>query len=132
MSERKIKVLIAKPGLDGHDRGAIVVARALRDAGMEVVYTGIRQTPGQIAAAAIEEDADVVGLSCLSGAHMELFPRVAELLKEEGAGEIPVFGGGIIPEEDIVSLEKAGIRKIFTPGTHTGEIARFIRETVAD
>lgn len=128
--ERKIRVLIAKPGLDGHDRGAKVIARALRDAGMEVVYTGIRQTPEQIVNAAIQEAVDVVGLSCLSGAHNHLFPKVVELLRARGAPDIPVFGGGIIPTEDIPALKKAGIREIFQPGTSTEEIIKSIRETV--
>jgi len=124
---KPIRVLIAKPGLDGHDRGAIVIAHALRDAGMEVIYTGIRQTPEQIANAAIQEDVRVVGLSCLSGAHNRLFPKVVELLRAEGAPDILVFGGGIIPEEDIPSLKKAGIAEIFGPGTMTADIIAFIR-----
>ena len=113
------RVIVAKPGLDGHDRGAKVVARALRDAGFEVIYTGLHQTPEQIAETAIQEDADAVGLSCHSGAHMTLFPRVVEQLRERGAGEILVFGGGIIPADDIPKLESAGIEKIFTPGAST-------------
>src|SRR5437660_6905418 len=112
-----IRVVIAKPGLDGHDRGAKVVARALRDAGVEVVYTGLHQSPEQIVAAALQEDADAVGLSVLSGAHMTLFARVVELLRDRGADDIVVFGGGIIPEADISELERLGVRKIFTPGT---------------
>ncbi len=124
---KTIRVLIAKPGLDGHDRGAIVVAHALREAGMEVIYTGIRQTPEQIAAAAVQEDVRAVGLSCLSGAHLRLFPRVIELLREKGAPDILVFGGGIIPAEDIPALKKAGIAEIFGPGTTTGAIVGFIR-----
>ncbi|HLA29055.1 MAG TPA: cobalamin B12-binding domain-containing protein [Syntrophales bacterium] len=124
---RKIRVLIAKPGLDGHDRGAKVVARALRDAGMEVIYTGIRQTPEQIANTAIQEGVDIVGLSCLSGAHNTLFPKVVEMLKEKGAGDIHIFGGGIIPVEDIPVLKKAGIRQIFQPGTSTEEIIKYIQ-----
>lgn len=127
---RKIRVLIAKPGLDGHDRGAKVIARALRDAGMEVIYTGIRQTPEQIANAAIQEGVDIVGLSSLSGAHMSLFPKVVQLLKEKGAEEIVVFGGGIIPVDDIPLLKKAGIREIFLPGTSTEEIIKYIQETI--
>ena len=127
---RKIRILIAKPGLDGHDRGAKVIARALRDAGMEVIYTGIRQTPEQIANTAIQEGVDMVGLSCLSGAHNHLFPKVVRILKEKGAGEIHVFGGGIIPTDDIALLKKAGIREIFQPGTSTGDIIKYIRENV--
>ncbi len=125
---KPIRVLIAKPGLDGHDRGALVIAHALRDAGMEVIYTGIRQTPDQIANTAIQEDVRVVGLSCLSGAHNRLFPRVVELLRAGGAPDILVFGGGIIPEEDIPSLKKAGIAEIFGPGTMTSDIINFLRQ----
>jgi len=128
MAERRIRILVAKPGLDGHDRGAKVVARALRDAGMEVIYTGLHQTPEQIAETAIQEDVDFVGLSCLSGAHMTLFPRVMELLREKGAGDIIVTGGGIIPEEDIPALKKAGIAAIFGPGTPLEEIIAFHRK----
>jgi methylmalonyl-CoA mutase C-terminal domain/subunit len=120
------RVLIAKPGLDGHDRGAKYVAKALRDAGMEVIYTGIRQTPDDIAAAAVQEDVDIVGLSLLSGAHNELFPRVVEALKSRGGADIPVFGGGIIPEADFDLLKKAGICAIFTPGARIDEIIREI------
>lgn len=127
-NERKIRVLIAKPGLDGHDRGAKVVCRALRDAGFEVIYTGLRQTPEQIAAAAIAEDVDAVGLSLLSGAHNYLFPRVVELLREQGAGDIVVFGGGIIPDEDIPGLKAKGIQEIFTPGTPTSATVDFLCE----
>lgn len=127
-NERKIRVLIAKPGLDGHDRGAKVVCRALRDAGFEVIYTGLRQTPEQIAAAAIAEDVDAVGLSLLSGAHNYLFPRVVELLREQGAEDIVVFGGGIIPDEDIPGLKAKGIQEIFTPGTPTSATVDFLRE----
>lgn len=127
---KKLRILIAKPGLDGHDRGAIVVAHALREAGMEVIYTGIRQTPEQIAGAAVQEDVDAVGLSCLSGAHDRLFPRVIDLLRERGAAEIPVFGGGIIPEEDIPALTRAGISRVFGPGTRTTEIIDWIRGNV--
>jgi methylmalonyl-CoA mutase C-terminal domain/subunit len=130
MAEKTIRVLIAKPGLDGHDRGAKVIAQALRDAGMEVIYTGIRQTPEQIVNAAIQEDVDVIGLSCLSGAHLTLFPRVTEILKEKKADDITVIGGGIIPFEDITGLKKAGIREIFQPGTYTDEIVKYIRENV--
>jgi methylmalonyl-CoA mutase, C-terminal domain len=122
------RVIVAKPGLDGHDRGAKVVARALRDAGFEVIYTGLHQTPEQIAETAVQEDADAVGLSCHSGAHMTLFPRVVEQLRERGAGEILVFGGGIIPVEDIPKLEGAGIEKIFTPGASTVDIGAWLRE----
>ena len=121
------RILVAKPGLDGHDRGIKVVARALRDAGMEVIYTGLHQTPEQIASAAIQEDADAVGLSCLSGAHMTLFPRVVELLRDQGGEEITVFGGGIIPDADIPKLKNAGIEEIFTPGTTTSEIVEWVR-----
>ncbi len=128
--ERKIRVLIAKPGLDGHDRGAKVISRGLRDAGMEVIYTGIRQTPDQIAATAIQEGVDVIGLSCLSGAHNHLFPQVVEALKEKDAEEIPVFGGGIIPVGDIPELKKGGIREIFQPGTTIRDIVQFIEKLV--
>ena len=127
---KKIRVLIAKPGLDGHDRGAKVVARALRDAGMEVIYTGLHQTPEQIAEAAIQEDVDVVGLSCLSGAHMTLFPRVVQLLREKGAGDIMVTAGGIIPDEDVPRLKEAGIAATFGPGTSLEEIIEFHRKNV--
>jgi methylmalonyl-CoA mutase C-terminal domain/subunit len=125
--ERKIRVIVAKPGLDGHDRGAKVIARALRDAGMEVIYTGLRQTPEQIVQAAIQEDADVVALSILSGAHNHLFPRVVELLKEKGADDILVFGGGVIPDEDIPFLKSKGIAEIFGPGTPTSATVDFIK-----
>ncbi|UFJ42880.1 methylmalonyl-CoA epimerase [Brevibacillus humidisoli] len=128
--ERKIRVLVGKPGLDGHDRGALVIAQALRDEGMEVVYTGLRQTPAQIVSAAIQEDVDCIGLSCLSGAHNELFPEVVRLLREQQADDILVVGGGVIPNEDIPYLESQGIAKIFTPGSPTREIAGFIRERV--
>ena len=126
------RILVAKPGLDGHDRGIKVVARALRDAGMEVIYTGLHQTPEQIAAAAVQEDVDAVGLSCLSGAHMTLFPRVVELLRQQDADDIIVFGGGIIPESDIAPLREAGIREIFTPGASTSAIIEWVRANVAD
>jgi methylmalonyl-CoA mutase C-terminal domain/subunit len=125
---RKIRVLLAKPGLDGHDRGVKVLALALRDAGMEVIYTGLRQTPEQIATAAIQEDVDVVGLSCLSGAHNHLFPRVVELLHAQGASDILVIGGGIIPERDVPALKAQGTQEIFGPGTPTAEIVRYIQE----
>lgn len=127
MSER-IRVLVAKPGLDGHDRGAKVVARALRDAGFEVIYTGLRQTPAQIASAAIQEDVHLVGLSCLSGAHNTLFPKIKDLLVAEGAEDIIVFGGGIIPDDDAVALKSKGIEAIFGPGTDTRDIVKFIHE----
>lgn len=130
--ERRIRVLIAKPGLDGHDRGAKVVARALRDAGMEVIYTGIRQTPQMIVEAALQEDVDALGLSILSGAHMALFPRVMELLKEKGLEGIVVFAGGIIPEEDVPTLKEMGIKTIFGPGTSLHEIVDFVKAGVAE
>jgi len=123
-----IRVLVAKPGLDGHDRGAKVVAKALRDAGMEVIYTGLRQTPKQIVEAAIQEDVDVIGLSCLSGAHMTLFPKVMELLRKKGIKDILVTGGGIIPLEDADALKKAGISEVFGPGTTSDQIIDFIRK----
>ncbi|MGB4338497.1 MAG: cobalamin B12-binding domain-containing protein [Bacillota bacterium] len=127
---RKIRVLVAKPGLDGHDRGAKVIARALRDAGMEVIYTGLRQTPEQIVAAAIQEDVDVVALSSLSGAHGYLFPKVAKLLKERGIDDVLVIGGGVIPEDDFPELKAAGIAEVFTPGTSTAEVIDYIREHI--
>jgi isobutyryl-CoA mutase small subunit len=127
----RIRVVIAKPGLDGHDRGAKVVARALRDAGMEVIYTGLHQTPEQIVETALQEDAHVVGLSVLSGAHMTLFRRVIELLRERGAEDIMVFGGGIIPEADIPELTKLGVAKVFTPGATTQSIVEWVRANVA-
>jgi methylmalonyl-CoA mutase C-terminal domain/subunit len=127
----RIRVVIAKPGLDGHDRGAKVVARALRDAGMEVIYTGLHQTPEQIVETAIQEDADAVGLSVLSGAHMTLFRRVLELLSERDAQDIVVFGGGIIPDADIPALERLGVAKIFTPGATTQSIVDWVRQNVA-
>ncbi|HSH34087.1 MAG TPA: cobalamin B12-binding domain-containing protein [Actinomycetota bacterium] len=126
------RVIVAKPGLDGHDRGAKVVARALRDAGFEVIYTGLHQTPEQIAETAIQEDADAVGLSCHSGAHMTLFPKVVQQLRERGAGDIVVFGGGIIPADDIPTLRAEGIEKVFTPGANTGDIATWLRERFAE
>ena len=129
MSERKIRVLVAKPGLDGHDRGAKVIASALRDAGLEVIYTGLHQTPEMIVAAAVQEDADVVGLSILSGAHMTLFPRVLQLLKEQGREEdILLTGGGIIPKEDMERLQGMGVGKLFGPGTPTTDLIDYIRE----
>ncbi|HEY6596512.1 MAG TPA: cobalamin B12-binding domain-containing protein [Asanoa sp.] len=127
----RIRVVVAKPGLDGHDRGAKVVARALRDAGMEVIYTGLHQTPEQIVETAIQEDADAVGLSVLSGAHMTLFRRVLELLTERGAQDVVVFGGGIIPEADIPELRKLGVAQIFTPGATTQSIVDWVRANVA-
>ena len=130
MTSRKIRVLVAKPGLDGHDRGANIVARALRDAGFEVIYTGLHQTPEQIVATAVQEDVDAIGLSVLSGAHNYLFARVLELLKEKGAGDIAVFGGGIIPAEDIQALKAAGVKELFTPGASTQDIIRFVRENI--
>jgi methylmalonyl-CoA mutase C-terminal domain/subunit len=129
---RPIRVLIAKPGLDGHDRGAKVVAAALRDAGMEVIYTGLHQTPEMIANAAIQEDVDVVGLSILSGAHMTLFPRVHELLREQGRDDILITGGGIIPREDIDELQRRGIGKLFGPGTPTSELIDYIKSWFAE
>jgi methylmalonyl-CoA mutase C-terminal domain/subunit len=127
----KHRIVIAKPGLDGHDRGAKVVSRALRDAGYEVIYTGLHQTPEQIAEAAIQEDADAVGLSIHSGAHMTLFPKVVRLLRERGAGDVVVFAGGIIPKEDVEPLREAGVEQVFTPGTPTPEIVGWLRERLA-
>ena len=126
----KIRVLVAKPGLDGHDRGAKVVARALRDAGFEVVYTGLRQTPEEIAEAALQEDVNVVALSILSGAHPHLFPKVVELIRGKGMDDVLVIGGGVIPEGDIPALKEAGIAEVFTPGTPTGDVVNFIKEHV--
>ena len=128
---RPIRVLVAKPGLDGHDRGAKVIARALRDAGMEVIYTGLRQSPEQIAQAALQEDVDVVAMSCLSGAHMALFPKVVELLRADDATNIVVLGGGTIPDGDVPELKKAGIKEIFGPGTNTQDIIRYIEGEVS-
>jgi len=128
----RIRVVVAKPGLDGHDRGAKVVARALRDAGMEVVYTGLHQTPEQIVETALQEDANAVGLSVLSGAHMTLFAKVVELLKAKGADDVVVFGGGIIPDEDIPKLTELGVAKVFTPGAPTQDIVRWIRANVSE
>ena len=130
MAEKRIRVIVAKPGLDGHDRGAKVVARALRDAGFEVIYTGLRQTPEQIVEAALSEDVNVVALSLLSGAHNTLFPKIVELLKEKGMGDVLVIGGGVIPDADIPGLIKAGVAEVVTPGTPTGDIVKFINENV--
>jgi methylmalonyl-CoA mutase, C-terminal domain len=132
MEQRKIRVLVAKPGLDGHDRGAKVIASALRDAGMEVIYTGLHQTPEMIVSAAIQEDVDVVAMSILSGAHMTLFPRVRELLEQEGVDHVLITGGGIIPEEDIAELQKKGIGRLFGPGTRTSAAVEYIREWFAE
>jgi methylmalonyl-CoA mutase C-terminal domain/subunit len=128
--DRKIRILIAKPGLDGHDRGAKVIARALRDAGMEVIYTGLRQTPEQIVNAAVQEDVDCIGLSILSGAHMTLFPRVLELMREQDLDDVMLFGGGIIPDDDIAPLKERGVAEIFTPGASTQDVVDFIRRNV--
>jgi len=128
--ERPFRILVAKPGLDGHDRGAKIIARALRDAGFEVIYTGLHQTPEMIVEAALQEDVDAIGLSILSGAHMVQFPDLIALLRERGAADITVFGGGIIPAEDIAELERSGVAKVFTPGTTTQEIIDWIRENV--
>jgi methylmalonyl-CoA mutase C-terminal domain/subunit len=130
MNEKKIRILIAKPGLDGHDRGAKVVARAFRDAGMEVIYTGLRQSPEMIANSAIQEDVDVIGLSCLSGAHMHLFPKVMELLKARGVDDILVFGGGTIPEEDVAKLKACGLAAVYGPGSSTQDAIAFVRQHV--
>jgi methylmalonyl-CoA mutase C-terminal domain/subunit len=129
-AERTVRVVVAKPGLDGHDRGAKIVARALRDAGFEVIYTGLHQTPEQIVATAVQEDADAIGLSVLSGAHNYLFKRVLELLKDKGAEDVAVFGGGIIPPEDVAALKELGVKELFTPGTSTQDIVRFVREHI--
>ena len=130
MSERKIRVLVAKPGLDGHDRGAKVIARALRDAGMEVIYTGLRQTPEMIASAALQEDVDAVGISILSGAHNTLCPRIVDLLRESGMDDTLVLVGGIVPQEDVQTLKQKGVSEVFLPGTSTEDIVKFIRENV--
>jgi len=130
LQEKKIRVLVAKPGLDSHDRGAKVVARALRDAGMEVIYTGLRQTPEQIVETVLQEDVDVLGLSILSGAHMTLFPKIMELIKQKGLDDVLVFAGGIIPEEDVPALKKLGIKEVFGPGTPTETVVRFVKENV--
>lgn len=132
MTQRKIRVLVAKPGLDGHDRGAKVIARAFRDAGMEVIYTGLRQTPEQVAEAAIQEDVDVVALSLLSGAHMTLMPKVVELLRAKDAADIVVLGGGVIPPDDAAELKKRGVREIFGPGTPTDTIVEYVRQAAHD
>ena len=126
----RLRILVAKPGLDGHDRGAKIIARALRDAGVEVIYTGLHQTPEMIAEAAIQEDVDAIGLSILSGAHNTLFPAIIRLMREKGGDEIAIFGGGIIPEEDIATLKQAGVREIFTPGATTDEIVEWVRANV--
>ncbi|MGA7763793.1 MAG: cobalamin B12-binding domain-containing protein [Candidatus Binataceae bacterium] len=130
MAEKRLRILVAKPGLDGHDRGAKIIARALRDGGFEVIYTGLHQTPEMIAEAAVQEDVDAVGLSILSGAHMTLFPEVMRLLKERGAGDIAVFGGGIIPEDDASKLRELGVKEVFTPGASTEDIVKWLRESV--
>jgi methylmalonyl-CoA mutase C-terminal domain/subunit len=130
MNERKIRVLVAKPGLDGHDRGAKIIARALRDAGMEVIYTGLRQTPEMIAAAALQEDVDAVGVSILSGAHNTLCPRIVQLLRDQGMDDCLVLLGGIVPQDDIAKLKSQGVAEIFLPGTLTGNIVKFLRENV--
>ena len=132
MSGKKIRVVVAKPGLDGHDRGAKVIARALRDAGLEVVYTGIRQTPEQIVAAVLQEDAQVLCLSILSGAHNHLFPQIMDRVRSEGLDDLVVLGGGIIPEEDVAGLKEAGIQEVFGPGTPTGDIVQFIESVVPE
>ncbi len=130
MAERTLRVLVGKPGLDGHDRGAKIIARAFRDAGFEVIYTGLHQTPEQIVSAAIQEDVDCVGLSILSGAHNTLLPRVCQLFKEKNAEDIIVFGGGVIPEDDILGLKDAGLREVFTPGTSTEDIVKWVKDNV--
>jgi methylmalonyl-CoA mutase C-terminal domain/subunit len=130
MAEKRLRILVAKPGLDGHDRGAKIIARALRDGGFEVIYTGLHQTPDMIAEAAVQEDVDAVGLSILSGAHMTLFPEVMRLLKEKGAADVTIFGGGIVPDEDAVKLKQMGVAQIFTPGSSTEDIIKWVRENV--
>jgi methylmalonyl-CoA mutase C-terminal domain/subunit len=130
VGERKLRILVAKPGLDGHDRGAKIIARALRDAGMEVIYTGLHQTPEMIVSAAIQEDVDAIGMSIMSGAHMTLFPAVIELLRKQDAGDIRVFGGGIIPDDDIPALKDQGVSAIFTPGSSTQDIVKWIQEHI--
>ena len=132
MAEKKLRVLIAKPGLDGHDRGAKIICRSLRDAGFEVIYTGLRRTPEEIVSSAIQEDVDVIGLSILSGAHNVLFPKIMDLLKKKGAGDITVIAGGVIPDKDIPHLEKIGISKIFLPGSSTQEIVECVKENVRE
>ena len=131
-TDKKIRVVVAKPGLDGHDRGAKIIARALRDAGMEVIYTGLHQTPEQVAETVVQEDADAVGLSLLSGAHMTLFPRVLDLLKERGADDVLVFGGGIIPEADIVKLKDLGVAELFTPGATMASITDWLQKALEE
>jgi methylmalonyl-CoA mutase C-terminal domain/subunit len=130
MAEKRLRILVAKPGLDGHDRGAKIIARALRDGGFEVIYTGLHQTPEMIAEAAVQEDVDAVGLSVLSGAHMTLFPEVIRLLKQRGADDVAVFGGGIIPDDDAARLKQQGVKEIFTPGASTDDIVKWVRENV--
>jgi len=130
IKKRKIRILVAKPGLDGHDRGARIIARAYRDAGFEVVYSGLHQTPEEVVRAAIQEDVDMIGLSSLAGAHMYLLPRVVELLQENGADDIVVCGGGIFPEDDIPKLKKAGIKELFTPGTPLDDVVKWVEENV--
>ncbi len=130
VADKRLRILVAKPGLDGHDRGAKIIARALRDGGFEVIYTGLHQTPEMIAEAAVQEDVDAVGLSILSGAHMTLFPEVIRLLKERGAGDVAVFGGGIIPDEDAEKLRTMGVKEVFTPGTSTEDIVKWVGEKV--
>jgi len=130
VADKRLRIVVAKPGLDGHDRGAKIIARALRDGGFEVIYTGLHQTPEMIAEAAVQEDVDAVGLSILSGAHMTLFPEVIRLLTERGAGDVAVFGGGIIPDEDSVKLKTLGVRQVFTPGASTEDIVKWVRENV--
>ncbi len=130
MAENRLRILVAKPGLDGHDRGAKIIARALRDGGFEVIYTGLHQTPEMIAEAAVQEDVDAVGLSVLSGAHMTLFPEVLRLLKQRGADDVVVFGGGIIPDDDAAKLKQQGVKEIFTPGASTDDIVKWVRENV--
>jgi methylmalonyl-CoA mutase C-terminal domain/subunit len=130
MSAQPLRILVAKPGLDGHDRGAKIIARALRDAGFEVIYTGLHQTPEMIVEAAIQEDVDAIGVSILSGAHMTLFPRILEIARSKGVGDVAIFGGGIIPEADIPELTKVGVKKIFTPGASMDDIVRWVRENV--
>lgn len=130
MAARRLRILVAKPGLDGHDRGVKIIARALRDAGFEVIYTGLHQTPEMIAEAAIQEDVDAVGLSILSGAHLTLFPAVMDELRARGGGDIPVFGGGIIPDDDRPALQAAGVAEIFTPGASTNDIVAWVRDTL--
>jgi len=132
MAEKKLRVLIAKPGLDGHDRGAKIICRSLRDAGFEVIYTGLRRTPEEIVSSAIQEDVDVIGLSILSGAHNVLFPKIMDLLKKKGAGDITVIAGGVIPDKDIPHLDKIGISKIFLPGSSTQEIVEWVKENARE